>query len=199
MARCYSACVRNRYPPCSLPAIWLISDARIDERLEAALRRLPRGSGFIFRHYHLPLPERRARFRALMKISRRHGHLTVLADEAQQARRWKAQGAYGSSKRLTRGLALLRLVTAHSLKEIGDANRMRADAVLISPVFSTRTHPGAPTLGSIRYRLLAARSRVPVIALGGMNPARAQAIGANRWAAIESLAHRCKPLFPIHS
>ena len=41
-----------------LAAVWLISDARNDAVLEAALMRLPRGSGFIFRHYHLPQVER---------------------------------------------------------------------------------------------------------------------------------------------
>ncbi|MEW9855102.1 thiamine phosphate synthase [Novosphingobium sp. M1R2S20] len=199
MARCYSACVRNRYPPCTLPSVWLISDERIDERLESALSRLPRGSGFIFRHYHLSASERRARFRSLRSALRKGRHLSVLADTPAAARRWGAAGAYGRARKLSAGPALLRLVTAHSLREIGEANRIRADAVLLSPVHPTRTHPGAPSLGPVRYRLLAARSRVPVIALGGMNASRARALGARHWAAIESLAQPRKRPFPIHS
>jgi thiamine-phosphate pyrophosphorylase len=198
MARCYSACVRHRYPP-QLPKVWLISDARIDASLEAAIDRLPRGSGFVFRHYHLPPADRRERFLQLAAHARRRGHRVVLAGAVAQARRWGAEGAYGPPARLSRGAPLLRFMTVHSLREIGRANRLRAEAVLLSPVFATRTHPSARWLGPARFRLLAAWSRVPVIALGGMNAGRARAIGATHWAAIESLAQARKRTFPIHS
>ena len=105
-----------------------------------------------------------------------------------QARRWGADGAYGPADRLAQGRALLRLVTVHSLAELGAAHRVRADAVLLSPVFATRTHPGAAVLGPVRFQLIAARSCVPVIALGGMNAGRARRIGVRRWAAIDGLA-----------
>ncbi|MEI9852948.1 MAG: hypothetical protein WDN24_21210 [Sphingomonas sp.] len=39
--------------------------------------------------------------------------------------------------------------------------------MFVSPVFATRSHPGARTLGRMRLRLLIAGLRVPVIALGG--------------------------------
>ncbi len=188
--------MRHRYPP-ELPNVWLISDPRIDDRLEAALDRLPRGSGLIVRHYEAP--GRKARFRKLAASARRRGHLAVLAGTAREARRWRADGAYGSPDRLAAGPALLRLVTVHSLRELRRANRMRADAVLLSPVFATRTHPGARPLGTLRFKLLAAHSRVPVIALGGMDARRARAIGARGWAAIESLAQPRRRAFPIHS
>jgi len=191
--------VRHRYPPRELPKIWLISDERIDARLEAALDRLPRGSGFIFRHYHLADADRLARFRTLAAHAARRAHLVVISTSVAQAQRWGALGAYGAPRRLARGPAAIRLVTAHSLKEIGTANLLRADAVLLSPVFATDTHPGARALGSLRFRLLAARARVPVIALGGMTARRAQRIGAQRWAAIASLAQPRRQTFPIHS
>lgn len=197
--------MRHRYPPlhglppACLPRVWLISDARIDDRLEAVLDRLPRGSGFIFRHYHLPAADRRARFEQLKQGAQRRGHLVMLSGTAVQATRWGADGAYGSPDRLSAGPALLRLVTVHSWRELAAAHRSRADAVLISPVFATGSHPGAPCLGTLRFRLLARRSRVPVIALGGMNARRARALGATRWAAIASLAQPRAGAFPIHS
>lgn len=165
-----------------LPRLWLVSDARNDAALEAALRRLPRGSGLIFRHYHLVAPERRARFDALVRIARARGHVVVLSGAAALARRWGADGAYGTD--LLRGPTCLRLATAHSLRELGRARR--ADAVLLSPVFATRSHPGAKPLGALRFRLLAAQAAVPVIALGGMNPQRAKRLGWPSWAAIDA-------------
>jgi len=87
----------------------------------------------------------------------------------------------------------------HSLREIGRANRQRADAVLFSPVFATRSHPGAKTLGVVRFRLLARWSRVPVIALGGMDQAAARRLKVKRWAAIDGLAQPHARAFSIHS
>jgi thiamine-phosphate pyrophosphorylase len=186
MGRCYSGLVFKRYP--SVPRLWLISDARNDAALESALARLPRGSGLIFRHYHLPVDARRTRFRILARHARRFGHGVVLAGSAAQARRWGADGAYGSAAVLARGPAILRLVTAHSLHELAQARRARGDAVLLSPVYPTRSHPGGAVLGAVRFRLLAARAGLPVIALGGMNRHRAQALKPAGWAAIDGLS-----------
>jgi thiamine-phosphate pyrophosphorylase len=184
MARCYSVRVRNRQTP--LPLLWLVTDARNDAALGHALARLPRGSGLIFRHYHLPGPERRARFIALARVARRFGHVMVLAGSAAMARRWGADGAYGAPGLLARGPSVLRLATVHSLRELARAGR--ADAVLLSPAFATASHPGARGLGAVRWRLLAARSTVPVIALGGMTVRRARVHDIARWAAIDGLS-----------
>lgn len=175
----------QRYP--ALPSIWLISDVRNDARLEQVLASLPRGSGLIYRHYHLALRQRRTRFDRLAVLARRRGHWLVLAGSAREARAWRADGAYGSPAELARGPVTLRLVTAHSLAEIGMARRARADAILLSPIFATRSHPGARALGPLRFRLLAARAGVPVIALGGMDAARSCRIGCTHWAAIDGL------------
>ena len=171
-----------------LPALWLISDARNDAGLARALARLPRGSGFIYRHYHLPGPERLARFRALRQVARRRGHVTILADSALTAREWGADGIYGSPRSLTpRRAGLIHLATAHDMAELGLAARLGADAVLLSPVFPTATHPGGETLGPVRFRLLARQTRLPVIALGGMTAPRARALQWRCWAAIDGL------------
>lgn len=165
-----------------LPKIWLLSDARNDAALDRALKRLPRGSGLIFRHYHLDPVERRARFKALQRHARHHGHRIVLSGSVAQARCWGADGAYGAD--LSRGPALLRLVTVHSLRELRRARR--ADAVLLSPVFPTRSHPGGKVLGALRWKALARLSKVPVIALGGMNPRRARQLKTKHWAGIDA-------------
>ena len=170
------------------PNLWLVTDERNDAGLDAALRRLPRGSGLIYRHYHLPDAERLARFLELRRIARARGMVTILADSALTAAEWGADGIYGAPRALYPHRAMLRLATAHNLREIGEANRLEADAVLLSPAFATRSHPGAAALGPLRFRLIAARSRVPVIALGGMDPHRAERLGSPFWAAIDGLS-----------
>ena len=153
----------------------------------------------MFRHYSLPPKERRERFRILARIARRRGHLVALSGTPREAREWRADGVYGAPRGLARGPAMLRLATAHSLRDLARANPGRADLMLLSPVFPTRSHPEAAGLGPIRFRLLAARSKAPVVALGGMNARRARALGVRKWAAIQGLAIAPTTMFPIHS
>ncbi|WP_298168907.1 thiamine phosphate synthase [Novosphingobium sp.] len=175
-----------------VPRVVLLTDARNDHRLEWAVSRMPRGSALVFRHYHLPIAARRARFEALRRLCARRGVLVITAGEA---RGWRADGHYGAPRDLGRGSGLrprqrpgLHLATAHSLAEIGAAVRARACAILLSPVFPTRSHPGAPVLGPVRFLLLARRSPLPIIALGGMTKPRAARLPVWGWAAIDGLA-----------
>lgn len=171
-----------------MPDLWLISDERNDADLERALQCLPRGSGFIYRHYHLEPEKRVARWFELRRIARARGHLLILADSALTALEWGADGAYGAPRALWPTRRLITLATAHDLADIALANLKRADGVLLSPVFPTRSHPQAETLGPARFRLMAAHARMPVIALGGMNPHSAHRLRWPRWAAIDGLS-----------
>ena len=168
----------------SLPLLWLLSDARNDAGLEAGLAALPPGSGFVYRHYHLDDNARAARFAVLAAIARQAGHVIVIAGDAALARRWRADGIYGPAERSE---GLLRLANAHDGEELAAAGRAGADGVFLSPVFPTRSHPGRATLGIHGFHVLAQGSRVPVIALGGMTPARAIELAWPRWGAIDGL------------
>ncbi|NNC59418.1 MAG: thiamine phosphate synthase [Erythrobacter sp.] len=182
----YSGAVRQFQ---TLPALWLLSDERNDAVLDERLWQMPRGSGFVFRHYHLSPAVRVDRFFALRRIARSRGHCVILADSAQTAREWSADGIYGAARALypTRH-DLICIATAHDLSEIGEANRASADAVMHSPVYPTRTHPGAQALGRTRFRLLARHAQMPVIALGGMTSAGAASLDWPHWAAIDGLS-----------
>lgn len=71
-----------------------------------------------------------------------------------------------------RPLPAARLVTAacHDMVELLAAVRLGCDAVLVSPVALTPSHPGAPVIGWEGYARLAARSPLPAFALGGVGP-----------------------------
>lgn len=172
-----------------LPDLWLLSDERNDAALEAALKRLPRGSGFVYRHYHLPDAERIARFAQLERVARARDHWVILADSALTAREWGADGYYGAPLALTpKRERLLAVAAVHDLREIAQANRVGAHAAMLSPVFATRSHSGGAALGPLRFRLLARHARMPVIALGGMNQRGADRLQWPSWAAIDGLS-----------
>ena len=172
----YSVVVTSRQ---TLPLLWLLSDARNDAGLGDALAALPRGSGFVFRHYHLEENERRERYAALASIARDRSH-TVLLSRASE---WGEDGTYGAEP-LSDGLWL---ATAHDGDEISRAVREGADGIFLSPVFPTASHPGAAHLGVHGFHVLAQQSPVPVIALGGMNYERARELDWPRWGAIDGL------------
>ena len=171
MARCYSRGVTARQPDNRhlWPRLWLVSDARNDAVFDAALRRLPRGSGVIFRHHHLPPAERDQRLAHVRALCRRFGHRLEVAGRG-----------YGPPAP-RRALA-----TAHGLREIGKANRLGGQAIVLSPVYPTRSHPGAEALGRARFLLLSQRARSPVIALGGMTKRRFRGLPVHGWAAIDA-------------
>lgn len=166
-----------------MPQCVLLTDARNDAGLERAIRRLPRGGAVVFRHYHLAGAARGRRFECLRKLAHGRG---VLVIGARVPGSWRVDGVYGSARELA-GKPGLRLATAHSLHQIGMAVRAGAHAVLLSPVFATRSHPGAPVLGAVRFLALARQSPLPVIALGGMTKARAARLPVAGWAAIDGM------------
>ena len=173
--------------PASIPALWLLSDARNDAVLEAVLRRLPRGSGFVYRHYHLGPAARRARFDAVRQVARSADHRVILSGDVATALAWGADGVYGATETLG-DETVERYATVHDEHEIAAANAAGVAGVFLSPVFATCSHPGGDVLGEHRFLALAALSKVPVIALGGMNRARARALGWRRWGAIDGLS-----------
>ena len=111
----------------------------------------------------------------------------VLADTPALAREWHADGVYGEVARLSEGEDMLRLATAHDRNELAAATAAGVDGVFLSPVFPTRSHPEARPLGIHGFHALARQSSIPVIALGGMTPARARELAWPRWGAIDGL------------
>lgn len=172
----------------TIPRVWLLSDARNDATLKDVLHRLPPGSGFVFRHYHLAPERRRERFVGLAGICRARGHLVVLSADVGTAEAWGADGIYGAPRTLKKHDRLLRFATVHDAHEIDLANRAGVDAMFLSPVFPTRSHPEGRCLGVSGFLQLAAAARSPVIALGGMTAERAAELGWDRWAAIDGLS-----------
>jgi len=174
--------MRARQP---LPTLWLMTDERMGELLWDALRRLPHGSGVVFRHYRAE--DRRALFERVRRIARNRRLLLLLAGTPRDAIGWRADGAHGRSPHRRASRPLVRTAPAHHGREIV---AFASDALFLSPVFATRSHPGARTLGTARFGLIARQARLPVIALGGMDARlfrRVAPLGAYGWAVIDAL------------
>ena len=144
----------------------LFTDDSSRDWLDAA-RRLPRGSAVVIR-------SRDAKTRAalLAQLSQVRGLKLLVADDpvlaegadglhlpqarAREATHWRA-----------RHPGWIITASAHSLRALLTLGPV--DAVFLSPIFGTASHPGAPALGAVRAAFIAAASPAPVYALGGIN------------------------------
>lgn len=164
-----------------LPKAWLFTDERLGDRLFDAIRALPAGGGIVFRHYSLPRPERMALARRVAAAARSRGLLLLIAGPPLPVR--------GDGRHLPRWLPSGRsrnLVSrsVHSPAEATRARREGVDLVFVSPVFPTRSHPGAPVLGRLGFSRLAALATKPAIALGGVDSMAMRRLPADGFAAI---------------
>jgi thiamine-phosphate pyrophosphorylase len=161
-----------------------MTDERQGDALLDIVERLPQGAGIVFRHYRLPPIERRALFRDVKAVARRGRHMLLLSGSWALAQSWGADGSHG------RGPGEgLRSAPAHDHREIREAERAGADLIFLSPVYPTRSHPGAPALGPARFGSLCRRTRLPVVALGGVDESRARGLiarGAYGWGGIDA-------------
>ncbi|WP_336963524.1 NUDIX domain-containing protein [Acinetobacter pittii] len=81
------------------------------------------------------------------------------------------------------------IAACHDAVSLKQAQQVGCDAVFISPVKPTKTHPEATALGWERFSDLAQNSQIPVFALGGVHPddlATAQQHGAYGLAGIRN-------------
>lgn len=174
----------RRHP---LPRAWLITDERQGDRLWSALKTLPNEAGVIFRHYSLQAEARRAMFERVMAAGG-GDRLYLLGGTPALARAWGAGGSYGGvTARKTS--ELIRAAAVHSRRELAAAERGGADLVFLSSLNPTRSHPGAPALGRLRFAVIARRARVPVIALGGIESSALydwRRLNAYGWAGIDA-------------
>lgn len=152
-----------------LPRLLFLTDSRRTPDPVASVEGLPRDVAVIFRHYDAPDREDLAR-RVLERCRARRTPMLVAGDPGL-ALRIGADGVH-LPEGMVMGAAPKRwLVTAaaHSERALWQAARLGADAALLSSVFPTASHPGAPVLGVWRFVALCRRSPLPVYALGGVS------------------------------
>lgn len=160
------------------PLILMTDDKRVPEPLAAA-RVLPKGSAVILRHRN---ENERARLgAALRELARQNDLLLLIAGDAALAARLGADGVHFPETQWTSILPCrtrhpkwIITAAAHSEHALLRANRVAADAVLLAPLFHTKSHPERAGFGPARFRLLAARVPIPIYALGGITAANAR-------------------------
>lgn len=169
-----------------------MTDERMGDGLWAALDALPRGGGIVFRHYGLGQSERRALFKKITRHARKRIQVVVIAGQY-------IAGGDGYHGRSPHRMTSIKTAPVHSVRERMAAERAGADLIFVSPVYATRSHPGAKPLGRVRFGLLTRGSKAKVIALGGMDARKARtlsAFGIHGWAAIDAFTRQKRTEVP---
>jgi thiamine-phosphate pyrophosphorylase len=167
----------------SWPTAWLMTDERMGDALEPAIvRAAAQAGGVIVRHHRSPLEQRRI----IAGLVLRHGALLGVAGDSWLARETGAALVHNPDEPAP-GLPFS--LSVHDAAEALTAQRSQAALVFVSPVFPTRSHPGAPVLGKAGALALALMTGKPAIALGGVDAEageRLMRLGWAGWAGIDA-------------
>jgi thiamine monophosphate synthase len=150
------------------PLILFTDDDRLPDPLAAA-KALPRGSLVIVRAR--AAGRRRELARTLREVARTQGLFLSIAGDEALARAVGADGVHLPEARIGAAVGLrhrfLVTASAHSLAGLRRAGLV--DALILSAVFPTTSHPGRAALGVCRANLIARLAPLPVYALGGIS------------------------------
>jgi len=151
------------------PTLWLFTDSKRLPDPRPSVARLPRGrAGVVFRHDDHP--DRATLGRDLARICRARRLVLVVAGDVRLAVELRA-GVHLRGGRWPGPLRVNGPVTssAHNLTDLRRSASAGANVAFLAPVFATRSHPGAASLGPVRWSALARIATIPVAALGGVD------------------------------
>jgi len=176
------------------PLFFFTDDVRTPDPL-AAIKKLPEGCGVVFRQYEA---EDRAELAArIVAACRMDARMCLVAGGPALAAEVGADGIHLPEhmlRELTERPDASHVTTAaHDKEAIAHAERLAIDAVFVSPVFASESHPGRKSLGAAQFNQLVAATQVPAYALGGITNANARDLersGATGLAAIGALLKR---------
>ncbi len=190
---------RSGHKPGLPPMLFLTEAARVSDPFAVA-QALPAGAGVILRDYDLDGREQLATDLAI--VCRQNSLLFLVAGHEHLAGQVGADGMHFPQYAIGQ-IAPVRYrhpdwwltAAAHSISAAHQARTAGADAVLVSPVFSTLSHPGASHMGVHRFASIARTSEIPAYALGGIDATNAHRLRGSRAygiAAISGLATEIK-------
>lgn len=182
-------------PAGPLPPLFFVTDPTRTPDPCAVAAGLPRGCGVIYRAFGAAdALETACR---LGQVARERGLVLLAGLDPKLAEVAGAHGVHLPERALAAATALRRhrpdwILTgaAHDAKGLAAGRRAGLDAMLLSPVFASRSPSAGEALGLSRFSALVRSAGLPVYALGGVNMETAPALvgsGAAGIAAVEGL------------
>ncbi|ATX78658.1 thiamine-phosphate diphosphorylase [Mariprofundus aestuarium] len=183
-----------------LPSLIVITDSSrySDELLFAALEQaLAHGvDAVLLREKALTSAKLLALASRLRELTTAFGVALYIHTQADIANAVDADGVHVGSGDVTNIPAIRRWlnnpektvsVSCHTAQELQLAEQHGADFVFLSPVFPTQSHPGSPHLGVKGFNTMASTTKLPVVALGGIDSSNCGELKGRRVAVIGAI------------
>jgi len=154
------------------PLVFLTDKARCANPLPV-IEALPPGTAVVLRDYRAKDREKLAT--EIAGISRRNGLVFLVGADQALARKVGADGLHlpewmlmGEGRTLRFDENWLITASVHNIQALRKAEALGVDAVFLSAVFETKSHPGKEGLGIYRLQKLASQTDLPFYPLGGI-------------------------------
>ncbi|WP_169566586.1 thiamine phosphate synthase [Sneathiella limimaris] len=156
------------------PSAFYFTDDNRSTDLPSVIARLPSDTGVIFRHYDHP--KRKELAAVILNQCARRQLPCFIAKDAAVAYLMGADGVHLPEYMIPRipllkhrYHGLLISVACHNRRSLLTAERLGADLAFLSPLFPTKSHPGARTLSPIKASTsINLLKNMPVYGLGGV-------------------------------
>ena len=172
---------KKNAPHLALPALVFMTDhSRINDPCPI-IPTLPKHTLIIIRDdAH---PDRLTYATAIAEACRQHDHPFLVSNDTRLAIDLMADGIHLAESQAGESISIRThypqwwiTSSAHSLDAVHKANALPVDALFISPVFTTESHPDVTPLGMNGFSELAMHSISPVYALGGITHSNCSAL-----------------------
>jgi thiamine-phosphate pyrophosphorylase len=177
----------------------VLADPAFEERAGAVLERCGRAAALPPRGHATTAARRHALGERLAAAALRSGAWLLVNDRIDIAMAVRANGVQlgAASLPVPEARALLGAggrigYSAHGVLEVVQAEIDGADFVLVGTIFGSRSHPGRDAAGVELLEGCHARCRLPIMAIGGITPARVPAVaraGAHGVAVLGGIWH----------
>lgn len=172
----------------NFPSLILMTDSKRKQDFAKIIPKLPAHSLIIIRHFSAK--EKYNLFKKIKYISRKFKVKLSVSDDMKFALRHNLDGVHFPEKTTKKTAACGKIKRAkpdmfltsacHSKTALIAAQKLKLDAVLISPVFPTYSHPFAISIYVKGFQRISRRSQIKCYALGGINTKTTQKLLSTR-------------------
>tara|TARA_E500000331_G_C16956591_1_gene582975 strand:+ start:51 stop:692 length:642 start_codon:yes stop_codon:yes gene_type:complete len=156
------------------PFLFFMTDIKRTMDLFETIKTLPKGCILIFRHYEHK--DRHKLAKCVVTACRQAQIFCLISNDIHLATRLNANGVHFPeyalhkiNKRPRTKKHMVLTAAAHSFATTLKAQKLGFDAVLLSPVYNSESHPNEPTMGHRKLASICSLTKIPIIALGGIN------------------------------
>ena len=163
-----------------LPKVIIIFDYELFDKKKLLKLKIPKKSAFLLRSYETK--KRKKIAKQLLKFCKMKKIKLLIGSDIKLAEDIKADGIHFPEymikknkinwidiKNVKSKKRWIITTSVHSIQSLKKAEGLDIDAVLLSPVFPSKSHPNSKSLGLNKFSKIVKKTKLPIYALGGIN------------------------------